>query len=102
MYPDSSSFSRSSGGAGHLQSGDLSLKGVGKLLSRALLHGLALDGSDRSGKVSLAGRTVSDDDGFVQALGILVQYDIVGAGGSYSLHISLIPDGCDLDSGSGR
>ena len=87
---------RGAGGTLHLETGHLADQGVGHVGRRALLQFFGFHHGRGAGKGLLRGRTESDDDGFVQQIGVLFHDDVDDTA---SFHRNLLADEADVRDG---
>ena len=87
---------RGAGGTLHLETGHLADQGVGNIGRRALLQFIGFHHGRGAGEGLLRGRTESDDDGFVQQIGVLFHDDVDD---TTSFHRNLLADEADVRDG---
>ena len=87
---------RGAGGTFHLETGHLADQGVGNIGRRALLQFIGFHHGRGAGEGLLRGRTESDDDGFVQQIGVLFHDDVDD---TTSFHRNLLADEADVRDG---
>ena len=87
---------RGAGGTLHLETGHLADQGVGNIGRRALLQFIGFHHGRGAGEGLLRGRTESDDDGFVQQIGVLFHDDVDDTA---SFHRNLLADEADVRDG---
>ena len=87
---------RGAGGTLHLETGNLADQGVGNIGRRALLQFIGFHHGRGAGEGLLRGRTESDDDGFVQQIGVLFHDDVDD---TTSFHRNLLADEADVRDG---